>query len=238
MFRAVLFDLDGTLLDSIPLIVDSYVHTFARFGMPVPRREALIADIGRPLRVVLAEAAGDARHLAEMIAVYRDYNLAHHDARVVPFPGVVSMVREVKGLGLGTALVTSKIRDSALRGMTVLGLEDAIDHLVGGDDVSDPKPAAEPVLKAARLLGVEPREVIMVGDSAHDMASGRAAGARIAAAAWGVEDHASLKAAAPDFWLQSPRPRAQSFTPTQPTPVAPVEESPLSPLGRGQGEGR
>ena len=202
--RAVLFDLDGTLLDSIPLIVDSYAHTFARFGMPVPPREALIADIGRPLRVVLGEVATGPDHLAEMIAVYREYNLAHHDARVAAFPGVVAMVRAVKAFGLGTGVVTSKIRDNATLGLKVLGLEQWIDCLVGGDDVSDPKPAPEPVLLAARLLGVEPREAIMVGDSLHDMASGRAAGARTAAAGWGIEDSTALKSFAPDYWLDSP----------------------------------
>jgi pyrophosphatase PpaX len=122
----------------------------------------------------------------------------------VAFPGVVQMVREVRGLGLGTAVVTSKIRHSAERGLRVLGLERIVDCIVGADDVAEPKPAAEPVVKAARLLGAKPLEVIMVGDSAHDMASGRAAGARTAAALWGVLDHVALRASAPDYWLESP----------------------------------
>jgi pyrophosphatase PpaX len=203
--RAVLFDLDGTLLDSIPLILDSYAHTFARFGLPIPPRESLIADIGRPLTIVLGRVARDRDHLAEMVAVYRGYNLTHHDARAVPFPGVVAMVHAVRARGLGTAVVTSKIRDSAERGVRVLGLEGAVDCIVGSDDVAEPKPAAEPVIKAARLLGAHPREAIMVGDSAHDMASGRAAGARTAAAGWGVENDAALRASAPDHWLEKPR---------------------------------
>jgi len=110
-----------------------------------------------------------------MIAVCRDDNLAHHDARAIPFPGVVAMVRQVQDLGFRTALVTSKIRDSAERGIRLLGLEAAIDCIVGADEVAELKPAAEPVVRAASLLGVAPADAIVVGDSAHDMASGRGA---------------------------------------------------------------
>jgi pyrophosphatase PpaX len=200
----VLFDLDGTLLDSIPLIVDSYAHTFRSFGLDVPPREELIADIGRPLTVVLGAVAGDPARLAEMIAVYREYNLRHHDARAVPFPGVASMVNSARGLGFRTALVTSKLRDSACRGIRLLGLEAAIDCIIGADQVVEPKPAAEPVMTAAQVLGVAPADAIMVGDSAHDMASGRAAGARTAAALWGAQNRAALAAAGPDYWLEHP----------------------------------
>jgi phosphoglycolate phosphatase-like HAD superfamily hydrolase len=114
------------------------------------------------------------------------------------------MVREVRDLGFRTALVTSKIRDSAGHGLRLLGLEAVIDCVVGADQVAEPKPAAEPVLRAASLLGVAPGDAIMVGDSAHDMASGRAAGAQTAAALWGAQDRAALAAAAPDYWLNDP----------------------------------
>jgi len=203
--RAVLFDLDGTLLDSFALILDSYAHTLARFGLPVPTRDALIADIGRPLTVILGRAARDAEHLEEMVTVYREYNLAHHDQRVAAFPGVVDLVRELKRRGLGTGVVTSKIHHNAELGIRVLGLVDAVDVIVGADDVAEPKPGPEPVLTAARRLGVRPDQAIMVGDSAHDIASGRAAGALTAAALWGVENPAALRASTPDHWLHHPQ---------------------------------
>lgn len=202
--RAVLFDLDGTLLDSIDLILDSYAHTFAHFDLAAPPRETLLADIGVPLWVVFDRVGGDPERVHEMIAAYRDFNLAHHDTRVAAFPGVAEMVREVRARGCLTALVTSKNRHGALRGLRVLGLSDAIDVVVGADDVERPKPDREPVTFALTRLGVPPGEAVFVGDSVHDIASGRTAGVRTVAAVWGAMAPDSLRAAGADTLIERP----------------------------------
>jgi pyrophosphatase PpaX len=202
--RTVLFDLDGTLIDSLRLILDSYHHTLAQHGFPARTDTEWLKGVGTPLRVQLAEWQDDSGTLEAMVATYREYNLEHHDRMVTVYPGVLDAVREIKALGLQTGLVTSKNRQGAIRGLTLVGLEALMDLLVCADEVTKPKPHPEPVLKAVSLLGADPATTVYVGDSVHDMNSGRAAGVLTAAALWGPFDRSQLQAAEPDYWLEEP----------------------------------
>lgn len=199
----VLFDLDGTLIDSIRLILDSYHHTLSVHGIPPRTDDDWLRGIGTPLRSQFAEWA-ESPGIEAMIATYRDYNLAHHDSRVLPYPGIVDMVRAVRQAGFLTGLVTSKNRSGALRGLRLCGLDDAMDVLVGADDVEHPKPHPEPVLKALVDLGQSPGTAMYVGDSIHDMESGRAAGVLTAAVLWGPFGREHLQGTNPDYWLERP----------------------------------
>lgn len=200
----VLLDLDGTLIDSLRLILDSYHHTLARHGLPPRTDEEWLKGVGTPLTVQLAEWRDELGTIEAMIATYRDYNLKHHDRMVTVYPGVLEAVREIKSAGLQTGLVTSKNRQGALRGLKLVGLEALMDVLVCADEVTNPKPHPEPVEKAVALLGADPATTVYVGDSVHDMHSGRAAGVRTAAALWGPFGRAQLEDARPDFWLEAP----------------------------------
>jgi pyrophosphatase PpaX len=200
----VLLDLDGTLIDSLRLILDSYHHTLARHGLPPRTDEEWLKGVGTPLTVQLAEWHDEMGTIEAMIATYRDYNLKHHDRMVTVYPGVLEAVREIKAAGLQTGLVTSKNRQGALRGLKLVGLEALMDVLVCADEVTNPKPHPEPVEKAVALLGADPATTVYVGDSVHDMHSGRAAGVRTAAALWGPFGRAQLEDAKPDFWLETP----------------------------------
>ncbi|MGH7534234.1 MAG: HAD-IA family hydrolase, partial [Gemmatimonadales bacterium] len=110
----------------------------------------------------------------------------------------------IKAAGLATGLVTSKNRLGALRGLTLVGLEAMMDVLVCADEVSNAKPHPEPVEKAVRLLGADPVTTVYVGDSVHDMHSGRAAGVCTAAVLWGPFGRSHLEDASPDYWLETP----------------------------------
>lgn len=201
--RTVLFDLDGTIIDSIRLIIDSYHHTLLTHGIAARDDAFWLKGIGTPLRVQFAEWEGDPG-IEAMIATYRDYNLTNHDSCVTPYPGVVDAVRAIKAAGLMTGLVTSKNRSGAERGLRVCEVEGMMDVIVGADDVVNPKPHPEPVEKALSLLGADPSSAIYVGDSVHDMASGRAAGVRIAAVLWGPFARPDLQHTEPDYWLERP----------------------------------
>jgi pyrophosphatase PpaX len=203
-FQAVLFDLDGTLLDSVRLILDSYHHTMAAHGLPARSDADWLQGLGTPLTAQFREWAGEPEQLDALVATYRDYNLRHHDSQVTPYPGAVEMVRQVRVRGARTALVTSKNRGGALRGLRVLDLENAFDAVVGADDVTRPKPHPEPVLRALDGLGVPPAAALFVGDSVHDIASGRAAGVVTAAVLWGPFGRHDLEPAGPDHWLTRP----------------------------------
>jgi pyrophosphatase PpaX len=202
--QTVLFDLDGTLIDSVRLILDSYHHTLAAHGLPPRTDEDWLQGVGTPLTVQLAEWGHDPATLSALIATYREYNLANHDRMVTVYPGIVAAVEAIRAAGMGTGLVTSKNRHGALRGLTLAKLERMMDVLVCADEVIRPKPDPEPVEKAMALLSADPGTTVYVGDSIHDMISGRAAGVRTAAALWGPFGRAHLEDATPDYWLETP----------------------------------
>jgi pyrophosphatase PpaX len=202
--RTFLFDLDGTLIDSVQLILDSYHHTLAAHGLP-PRTDAQwLAGVGTPLTAQFAEWKDDAGTMEALIETYRRYNLANHDRMVREFPGVVDAVRTLRAQGRNTGLVTSKNRRGALRGLRLVGLEDAMDVLVCADDVTNAKPHPEPVEMAVSLLSADAARTVYVGDSIHDLVSGRDAGVRTAAVLWGPFTRRELEPAEPDFWLERP----------------------------------
>jgi len=201
--QTFLFDLDGTLIDSVRLILDSYHHTLAAHGLPPRSDDEWLRGVGTPLTAQFAEWR-DSGLLDALVATYREYNLAHHDRMVTVYPGVVAVVTAIRRAGRATGLVTSKNRSGALRGLTLAKLEQLMDVLVCADEVTNPKPHPEPVQKALALLGADAGKSVYVGDSIHDMMSGRAAGVRTAAALWGPFGREHLEGATPDYWLESP----------------------------------
>ena len=202
--QTVLFDLDGTLIDSIRLILDSYHHTLTQHNLPARSDEEWLRGVGTPLHVQFSQWHDSPEMLEAMISTYREFNLKHHDQMVTVYPGVVEAVRQIKSSGIQTGLVTSKNRQGALRGLALVGLEALMDVMVCADEVSNPKPHPEPVEKAVALLGADPARTVYVGDSIHDMHSGRAAGVKTAAALWGPFGRSHLESAGPDYWLEKP----------------------------------
>jgi pyrophosphatase PpaX len=203
-FSTVLFDLDGTLIDSVRLILDSYHHTLASHGLEARHDDFWLAGLGTPLRVQFKPWADDPVQMEAMIATYREYNLTHHDGMVSAYPGVIAMVRAIRGAGLRTGLVTSKNKPGAERGLRLVGLMQDMELIIGADDVVNPKPHPEPIEEALRRLGQPAAAAIYVGDSVHDMESGRAAGVTTAAALWGPFGREHLEHTTPDHWLQRP----------------------------------
>jgi pyrophosphatase PpaX len=209
---AVLFDLDGTLVDTTDLILQSFLHTF-EVHLPgrAPTRADLIATFGRSLPATLEEFAAlsdtvDARALADaMLATYRDHQRVHHDLLIRPFPGVRPMLEELKRERWRLGLVTSKMESVARKGMRLFDLEGFFETGVFHDDTTRHKPLPEPLWLASERLGVPPADVIYIGDSIHDVAAGRAAGMRTVAALWGPFDTNDLQAAGPDATAASPR---------------------------------
>ena len=200
--RAVLYDFDGTLADSTELIMRCYRHTMATHLGECPPDEAWLAGFGTPLETQIARFARDAREHDAMLATYREHQNEHHDTLLRPFPGAVETVAELKRRGVALAIVTSKHRRATLWGMDICGIAELFDVIITPEDVENAKPHPEPVHLALSRLGVRPEEALFVGDSPHDMVSGRAAGTRTAAALWGPFPRAALLAERPDFALE------------------------------------
>lgn len=202
-YQTILFDLDGTLIDSVGLILDSYRHTLAIHGLPARPDEYWLRGVGTPLRVQLAPFAAEGLTLDTLVATYRRYNLAHHDSRVRPFPGIPEAVAALRTEGCRLGLVTSKNRHGSLLGLGIAGIAEAFEVIVSADEVTHPKPHPEPVLRALDALGEPAAGCVYVGDSVHDLESGRAAGVATAAVTWGASTREELAAGRPDHWIES-----------------------------------
>lgn len=202
--EAILFDLDGTLIDSIELIVKSYEHTLREHGKPELSRAKIMSFIGIPLRKHLQHYAVDEAEVESMTRTYRAWNLEHHDSLVRPFAGVDGMLAGLRERRQNIAVVTSKLSEAAWRGLALCGLEGYFDVLVGADDVERHKPDPTPLLFACERLGVEPQHCAYIGDSVHDMVAARAAAMGAIGAGWGPFDATELEAAGATLVLASP----------------------------------
>ena len=199
--HAVLFDLDGTLIDSIDLIVNSARHAFEKCGHPMPTREEWIADLGMPLRAMFGRFIADESTMEQLVAGYREYQLANHDRLVRPYEEVTSTLQALHGRGYELAVVTSKSEPLAKRGLAHVGLEGFFDVIVGLESCTRHKPDPEPVRTALDRLGIDAEAAAFVGDSPHDMVAGRAAGVTTVAALWGPFSRAQLAGSEPDYYI-------------------------------------
>lgn len=203
-FSTLLFDLDGTLIDSIDLILRSYRHTMRVHRGEEPPDDIWMEGLGTPLSVQFRRWTDDEVEIRAMVETYRTYNLAHHDELVRAYDGVVEQVLRLDAGGKTLGLVTSKMRGGALKGLRLVGIEAAFDVVVGSDEVTHPKPHPEPVLLALERLGRAPADAVFIGDSRHDIECGRAAGVKTAAVLWGPFDREHLEDLDPDYWLERP----------------------------------
>ncbi len=197
---AVLFDLDGTLVDSIGLLVTSMEFAFAGRTRRPPVDE-WVAMIGTPLDAMLSHWAEGPEDVLALRARYREFQIANHDAMTTAYPGAVETVRELHASGFPLAIVTSKLEAGARRSLKFVDIEECFTAVVGIDHTERHKPDPEPVLHALTLLGIPTSRAVFIGDSTHDMHAGRGAKVTTAAALWGPYHRAQLESTAPDYWL-------------------------------------
>jgi len=199
---AVLFDLDGTLIDSIELILNSAKHAFTGRDGHVPSDAEWLTGVGIPLATMFRRYARDEAEIDALIAKYREYQLAHHDRLVRCYDDVVDTVDELRKNGHPLAIVTSKTGWLAKRGLEHVGLGEHFNVVVGCDSCDRHKPDPGPVLYALAELDYAPDEAVFVGDSVHDMQAGNAAGVTTIAALWGPFTREDLVASTPAFYLE------------------------------------
>lgn len=202
-FTTVLFDLDGTLVDSFELITQSFRHTVRMARHREATDDEVFSRWGEPLQIRLASVAAP-EQLPDLLAAYTAFYQEHHARLTRLFPGVAEMVGRLVDLGCALGVVTSKRRTTTEHDLEVFGLAPFIRAAVTSDDVTAFKPAADPVREALRRLGGEARDALMVGDAVLDIRSGTAAGVATAAALWGTRDREAVLAAAPDYVVERP----------------------------------
>jgi len=197
----VLFDLDGTLIDSIELILNSARYAFQKLERTAPPDTEWLASVGIPLFTTFGRYARDKDDCDALIAAYREYQFANHDRLIRCYDNVIDTVATLKKRGHEVGIVTSKSEALAIRGLAHVGLARYMDTIVGCDGSTRHKPDPEPVLIALTRLGCSPQDAIFVGDSVHDIIAGNAAGVTTVAATWGAFKRADLEEARPSLYL-------------------------------------
>ncbi len=193
----ILFDLDGTLVDTNDLILESFKHTLKHF-FPTKKHEIdLMPFVGEPL--IDSFKRLDEDRALDMVDMYRIHNAKHHDLLVKEFDGVYETVLELHQLGLSLAIVTNKVRDVALRGLEMTRLDQFFDTVIAFDDVKQAKPHPEPLKKAIDLLDAHPKNTLMVGDSQFDIQAGKNAGTFTVGVSWSLKGKEFIKQQQPDF---------------------------------------
>ncbi len=193
--RAVLFDLDGTLVDSLPLIVRTYRQVFAEMGIPWGNDD-VVKMIGLPLIEIGRHFAREAAaHFEERYQYYYHRDLAVYTKL---FPETLEMLEQLKKRRIKLGIVTSKGKPGTLRTTAFTGLDRIMDVIVTAHDVTRHKPDPEPLLKALKHLDIKPFRSLYVGDSRFDILTGRNAGARTLGVTWGLGSRAELERLLPD----------------------------------------
>jgi pyrophosphatase PpaX len=202
---AVLFDLDGTLLDTIPHILASFRHaTTAVLGAPLSD-DVLLRHVGVPLAKQMRMLVDDEDTAERLLVAYQEFNRTTHDEMARLYPGTRETLLDLGVCGPPLAVVTSKGSAMAFRGLELFDLLPFFSAVVTADDTPLHKPDPHPVLHAAHALDAQPARCLYVGDSPHDIEAGRAAGALTAAAAWGVSTRERLEQADPDVIIEDIR---------------------------------
>jgi len=198
MLPALLFDLDGTLVDSIELILASARFAFLDYAGRAPTDDEWRASIGRPLVDAFRDFVPEEREAQRLMLRFRAYQLENHDRLMRAYDGVVEVIRDLAVTGHPMALVTSKPDLLAQRGLVHIGLDDVIPIVVGCDSCTRHKPHPEPVERALAMLDVAPGDALFVGDSPHDVECGRAAGVFTVGVTWGAFSPESMRGAGAD----------------------------------------
>jgi pyrophosphatase PpaX len=196
-FPVVLFDLDGTVIDSGAIILASMRHAAKEVLGAEPPDELLMAAVGGPgLEAQMQALAPD--RVEELVTVYRAHNEPLHDD-LACCTGVEDILVRLKDEGRRLGIVTAKRRATVELAFKVLPLRQLFETVVGGDETKRHKPDPEPLLLAAQRLNVSPKECAYVGDSPFDVRAAKAAEMFAVAVTWGgIHDRAKLEAEQPD----------------------------------------
>jgi pyrophosphatase PpaX len=197
---AVLFDLDGTLLNTIPLILATHRHTFNKILGWIPSDEVILATIGEPLVRTFGHYGGEKG--PEMFREYFEWSAPRTTSHVGVFLDVIPMIEQLRQEGFKTGIVTSRRGESTFSFLEAFEMLHLFDVIISVDDTKEHKPMPAPLLCAMERLELDtPEQVLYVGDAIHDLKCAQNAGMPFAAVSWTAMDKDELSQASPDFWI-------------------------------------
>lgn len=199
IFKGIIFDLDGTILNSTQLNIDAFYHTCdIHLNKRIDEKE-LLKMYGRPLIEQMKYFSADKAD--DMICTYRDYSHKHHDDRVSLFPGVNDLLFKLYHSQAIVGLVTSKTRGFAERALNLFKIKDFFDHLIFCEDVTLHKPDPEGYEKMIKLMGLPPSAVLSVGDSPFDILGSKRAGLTTVLVGWTTFPLEEFSNCLPDYMI-------------------------------------
>lgn len=205
MKKYILFDFDGTLVNTNDVILASWQHTYRHYlghEMPV---DHITSCFGEPLLLTM-EREFPGVDPQESADVYRQFQLENADKLVTIFPGIKELLADLKAAGYVLGIVTSRTRESALRYMDMFAITSYFSDLVTCDDTTVHKPNPEPILLAMSKLGASAEESIMIGDSPFDIKCANNAGVDSVMVNWRItcDETSVIDDAKVDYWLHQP----------------------------------
>lgn len=198
MLKALLLDLDGTLVDTPQAIVDVTQATLFALGRPPADAQTIKDGIGLPLPAALAALLGEDEGATAAVEIYRTFWRAQVTPRLAQlvYPGVLEGLRQLRSEGVRLAVVTGKAQEGADSTVDGAGLRPFIEVVLGYTSVPNPKPAPDLALEAMKRLRLPAAECVVVGDAHHDLEMAKAAGLRSIAVTYGAQPEAALRKAA------------------------------------------
>lgn len=195
-YRAVIFDLDGTLLDTLDDLCDAVNAALTAYGYPTRTRDEVRCFVGNGVRLLMARALpnGEADpRFEEVFAAFLSYYAAHDRQKTAPYPGLLPLLSSLREKGVRVAVVSNKF-DAAVRELCAYYFGELVEVAVGEAPTVPKKPAPDTVLRAMQLLGVLPGACVYVGDSDVDIETAKNAGIPCISVLWGFRDRAFLTA--------------------------------------------
>lgn len=191
---AIIFDLDGTLLNTLGDLTDSVNIALEKFGLPVCTMEEVQSFVGNGLRNLMLQAVEEGEAFSEfeeLFAFFKEYYRTHCNIKTAPYEGILDLMKELKGRNIKMAIVSNKI-DSGVKELNEKFFAEYTDAAIGEREGIARKPAPDSVNEAIRLLGVEKEHVLYVGDSDVDILTARNADIRCISVTWGFRDEKFL----------------------------------------------
>lgn len=202
-YDIAIFDLDGTLADTLPLIYESF-DVALRQVLGHGFTPAEVREMFGPPDHLIIRSRVDPDNSDAAIARYNEHYKRRHRDLVHAFPGIPELLATCNALGTRLAVVTGKSRLTAIISLRELELLEYFTVLYGGDDVERQKPAPDALNHALDDLNFQDGErAVMIGDSAADIVAGKQAGINTIGVTWGSPDHAELYEAGPDAVVNS-----------------------------------
>lgn len=181
----ILFDFDGTVMDTNHVIINSWQHTFRTLEDREEEVTNIVKTFGEPLEVTMKNLFPQVP-VEEAVRIYRSYHYDNFGELITVFPGMKELVQELKKQGYRLGLVTSRLKKTTMQGLEKYDLDKYFDVIITADDTDKHKPDPEPVRLALEKLGSVPEKSLMLGDTMFDILCARNAGVTSVLVGWGI----------------------------------------------------